>query len=494
MAHPMMLKVTFLLKAKPGSFSVRIDGHVVPAEQWEEGWANQFTYSLNCEAGKRLAIHRTLTGVEGDTLSLKVTVDEWDLDLGTYSLSISNGTKAEDDIVVTVPEPMFRMRGEEGMPMDGASPDDESSAPPAYESKDFGEAMPPLPQSAPMPSAMRGPHTTTKAFHKSEEGGNYEVDVFYATDRNAIEKDRKLGYGAERSKLQYGKCVVNIPKNKAMGDLPRPVWWKLQFHEDPDKHVMVLETVAKDKESFFAELKATVAQATEMDAFVFIHGYNVSFEESAWRTAQIAYDTGFGGAPIMYSWPSRASVEGYFSDEDNVQYSHQSIVQFIKDVKERSGAHKLHLIAHSMGNRALTSALVSLHESAYFKETCFNQIILAAPDIDAQIFINDIAPNLTNCSSRVTLYASSKDKALMASRKLRENMHRVGDGGADIVCCAGIDTVDASSVDTDLLGHGYFADTLPLLHDITELLDSGKGPDERKLTPVKDEDRSYWSF
>jgi esterase/lipase superfamily enzyme len=42
-------------------------------------------------------------------------------------------------------------------------------------------------------------------------------------------------------------------------------------------------------------------------AFVFIHGYNVSFDAAVKLTAQLSRDMRFPGAPILYSWASAAA-------------------------------------------------------------------------------------------------------------------------------------------------------------------------------------------
>ena len=54
-------------------------------------------------------------------------------------------------------------------------------------------------------------------------------------------------------------------------------------------------------------LREEVRDSRRKEAFVFIHGYNVAFDDAIYRTAQIAYDLSFDGPPILYSWPSRAS-------------------------------------------------------------------------------------------------------------------------------------------------------------------------------------------
>ena len=48
--------------------------------------------------------------------------------------------------------------------------------------------------------------------------------------------------------------------------------------------------------AFYELLRQTVNQSARRELFVFIHGFNVSFEDAARRTAQIHYDLKFDGA------------------------------------------------------------------------------------------------------------------------------------------------------------------------------------------------------
>jgi hypothetical protein len=76
---------------------------------------------------------------------------------------------------------------------------------------------------------------------------------------------------------------------------------------------MILQKIQPErKDLFFKDLSASVSASPAKEAFVFVHGYNESFEDAAIRTAQLAYDFGFKGAPIFYSWPSEGRLLGYF--------------------------------------------------------------------------------------------------------------------------------------------------------------------------------------
>ncbi len=58
---------------------------------------------------------------------------------------------------------------------------------------------------------------------------------------------------------------------------------------------------------------------------------------------------------------------------------------FLQLVTQRSGTKTIHIVAHSLGNRALMYALqqISQDQSSTAK---FHQIVLAAPDIDVNVF------------------------------------------------------------------------------------------------------------
>src|SRR5258708_7686924 len=120
----------------------------------------------------------------------------------------------------------------------------------------------------------------------------------------------------------------------------------------------------------------------------------------------MTYDLGFDGAPIAYSWPSEGSLVRYAVDLNNNEWTIQHLRWFLEDLSARSGATTIHIIAHSMGNRALVNALNQLVSRNTPARPRFGQVLLMAPDIDAGTFVQ-LAHALENCADRVTLYASS---------------------------------------------------------------------------------------
>ena len=202
----------------------------------------------------------------------------------------------------------------------------------------------------------------------------------------------------------------------------------------------------------------------------------------------------FDGAPIFYSWPSQEGLLAYTVDETNVAWTVPHLKEFLLGVARQAGAKSVHLVAHSMGNRALTSALREL--ALEFKADCprFHEVVLTAPDIDADVFRRDLAPAIVGVADRVTLYASSNDEALAASKAIH-GYRRAGDSGNDVVVVPGVDTVDVSEVDTSFIGHSYYGSNRTVLADLFELIHGSKPPDQRKwLRSMQAGAQTYWKF
>ncbi len=325
-----------------------------------------------------------------------------------------------------------------------------------------------------------------------------KLPIFFATDRDY---NPDVGFddqfGGERSDLKYGFSVISIPKIHKVGEIEAPSYWKLEFWEDPEKHIVVHSINMLNKYNFYTKLSERIDQSPKKRTFLFIHGFNVSFIDAAKRTAQMTYDLKFDGAPVFYSWPSQASVSAYTMDEATIEWSEKKIENFLKDYLSKTNAEEIYLIAHSMGNRALTKAIISVVSENPELKSKIKEIILAAPDIDAGVFKRDIAPKMVSIISRpITLYVSSKDVALQASHVVH-GAARAGDSNDSIVVVDGIETIDASSVDTSLfgMGHSYISDSPSIIEDILDLIKTSDRADVRdQLIKMKTDEDVFWEI
>ena len=301
-------------------------------------------------------------------------------------------------------------------------------------------------------------------------------------------------YGNERGELELGICEVSIPAGHEVGAVERPSVFRLELQEDPRRHVVVLGIDEQPADEFFAGLADRVGASRKKEAFVFVHGFNTTFDEAAHRTAQLAYDLRFDGAPVFYSWPSQGGLIQYSIDETNADWTVPHLKDFLVAVARRSGAASVHLIAHSMGNRALTSALRRISYEMQDEQPLFDELVLTAPDIDAQVFEQDIVPAILPTAERVTLYASSNDEALKLSKTVH-GYRRAGDSGSELMVIPGIDTIDVSTVDTSLVGHLYYGDNATVIADMLDLINQSKPPSLRPWLQARPfGDLMYWIF
>ncbi len=326
--------------------------------------------------------------------------------------------------------------------------------------------------------------------------GYKEVEIYYATDRARSGSDLPSEfYGGQRgSQLELGTAVVSIPLSHRPGAIEAPSIWSFEFREDPQRHVVLAKVTPSANEKVFAQMRDQMAKSPGKEAFVFVHGFNVPFNEAAMRTAQMAYDMNFEGLPILYSWPSRGSVLSYIADTAVVNLSGRRLTLFLEDIVAKSGATRIHLIAHSMGNRALTDALELYALRNQGKPAAFDQVLFTAPDLDAGLF-GEMVKTIRPTAQRITLYASNRDWALAVSRQLHGDSPRAGQGGNDIMRLADVDSIDMTTIGEDMLAHSYYANNPSALTDILSLFWRDAPPEQRcGMTKSTSDKGSYWAY
>ncbi|TWU27147.1 hypothetical protein Pla52o_10110 [Novipirellula galeiformis] len=318
--------------------------------------------------------------------------------------------------------------------------------------------------------------------------------AFIAFGQASIEK-HGVTYTADRGVLVRGVCEVTVPDSHRRGLVERPSLLKFEVRENQREHIVLTSAVELAETDFQQRLSETVAQSSDRDLLVFIHGYNVGFEAAVQRTAQIAVDLPFEGVPVCYSWPSQASLLGYTIDENNSEWTIPHLKQFLSELASESGATSINVVAHSMGNRAMTAAMQQIRwELPEGVAPPFDRIVLAAPDVDADRFRRDLAPALLEVSNQVTLYASSDDQALIASKKVH-GYPRAGESGANILVVPGVETIDVSGIDLSLLGHSYYGDNESMLRDLYELVRSRlPAPQRNMLIARQAGEMIYWQL
>jgi esterase/lipase superfamily enzyme len=271
-----------------------------------------------------------------------------------------------------------------------------------------------------------------------------------------------------------------------------PSLWKLEREADPNKHFVLKSVVPLQSDAARKEMAEAFKSMPSKSLLIFVHGYNSSFADAAFRTAQMAHDLKFPGMAFFYSWPSAAATRAYWQDEETARLSESVFEQLVEELSQLP-VSDIYIVAHSMGNRIVGHALQSRVDKG--RETKhLREVLLAAPDINADIFRAVIAPKLAAMQgTRTTVYAASSDLALMAS-KVVHGYKRVGETSGGVLTFPGVETIDASSASTASknLGHSYVVDNSSVLKDIDAIIHQKTPAEQRGLRAFGMSPNTYW--
>jgi esterase/lipase superfamily enzyme len=313
------------------------------------------------------------------------------------------------------------------------------------------------------------------------------LDVMVATNRRSISDsfgcyDKSFAVSGD-NQLKFGLCKISVPKNHANAEIP--------FSEDSRKssndYFKILDGQSLSEQDFIKSLKQS-----KYPVLIFVHGFNVKYQEAVLRASGLAYDLKYQGPIILFSWPSGSKdgvVESTLLNRtyyNNLVSAHNSIEvfkNFLLKLKENN--IEINLMVHSMGHEVVLPALAQINQEnlAGSNKILINHLILNAPDFEVMEF-KKISQNLQAISANITLYCSSNDKAMIASKTFN-NSDRLG-------ACSfseGFDMINVGLVDdnTFSLGHGYYS-SREILTDIFQTL-IGITPDKR-LFVIKGEANS----
>ena len=316
----------------------------------------------------------------------------------------------------------------------------------------------------------------------------HKKPVFYGTNRNRQPaSDTRKIYGGTRGEFETGIAEVTFVASRTSSSNARG-------HNDFGKPVLTsVETLSSDL--YFSELQEQLGKAGENTLLVFVHGYYRSFARAAETAAEFTARVNFKGVPVIWSWPSSRTPQGYLEDETNIFWSRPQFAQFLKDHLQRSGADTVHLVGHSLGAKALTLTLVEdLLPDDSINPDNIGELVLLAPDIDAEIFTRDFAPRLANRGISVTLYQSANDRA-MATSKALHGYTRAGDSSSGTLLAAGITTIDVTAENDSLLGHSYYDRSDAVTQDLGKLLNQRKPAGQRdNLLRIDTPQGNWWKL
>ncbi|MEO1321927.1 MAG: alpha/beta hydrolase [Pseudomonadota bacterium] len=350
----------------------------------------------------------------------------------------------------------------------------------------------------------------------SEANLNTKVDcvrVWYGTNRLLLTEaapgedivDVRAGLGESGDQLRLGRADVWLPKlieeggDRERGETPHVQGGVPSDQNKLAEYVFLTRITSNGRETFSTTLQDAVYDQGSSSVLLFIHGFNVQFDEALVRAAQLSNDLSRDdrfdiGVPVLYSWPSAGalSLEDYQGDRARSLSAAPYLEEFLDIITEDIDVGRINIIAHSMGNRVLTQALENYARDylvRHERDDLEFRIMLVAADVERDIFAqaNGVFDNL---DANVTIYTSDTDRALHISNIVNStDEKRLGDTDTNrpyIRNAQNYQTIDATAVTTELfgIGHNYYSDNPTILWDMMCTIGETR-PQDRALEPAR---------
>ena len=295
-----------------------------------------------------------------------------------------------------------------------------------------------------------------------------EVTIYAATTRTK-DTGKDNGFSTGRADdLNYAKYTISIPPDHKASAIE---WPKGKPNAKTDFVVTSESTLTAP----VFNKDVTAQQVKRRPIGIFVHGYNYTFQESLFRLAQMAADANIEATPVLFSWPSQGALTGYVADRESVLYSRDYLASLLVSLSADQGTGDIILFGHSMGGFLIMETARQLKLEGRDDVLSKLRIVLAAPDIDADVFRKQMDV-IGKMKIPINLLVSKDDRALAASSFLDANHPRVGRLDIDdpqireAAVKYGIKVIDITSVKgSDGLGHDRFVSLAKLYPQLASL-------------------------
>lgn len=342
---------------------------------------------------------------------------------------------------------------------------------------------------------MQGLLSACASLESSDIPQHVLVPVYFMTDRNILPDEFSPAiFGEDRGEFVQGITQVALTtRRNTESQLADPARW--QAYQAERNRDEMLSTDILDSEDFFEAVFSGNPSPPEADSVVlYIHGYNRSYESAVLDTADLIYEINLQSPLILYSWPSAGSILAYASDLVNVDWSTFYLNELLLNLLDLQDISKIHILAHSMGNRALLNSLKYLSDSGQIVDIDkIGQVVMLAPDIDTEIFARDYLPILRDLAEGITLYANAKDVPLQTSNRVNR-YQRLGNARETVFTAPGMETVEISETVSIFNSHDAHLEIPQVQEDLHRLLNLQQmAPSRTTLSEVRDAaNKPYW--
>ncbi|MGB3314161.1 MAG: alpha/beta fold hydrolase [Albidovulum sp.] len=273
--------------------------------------------------------------------------------------------------------------------------------------------------------------------------------VFVGSTRG-MDPETGVEFGYQRSpSTRYARLDVAIPPDRVPGE----IHWTAP-NRQPDLNTDFVATnkvVYSGSADFRSDLATALAREKrdQREVVLFVHGFNNTFAEGAYRLAQLGHDLDLNGVLVNYAWPSRGHPLGYAYDRDSALFARDGLEDLLDEVIA-AGAERVLIVSHSLGSALVMETLrqIAIGGNDRVRKR-IGGVVLISPDIDVDVFRAQAA-RIGKLPEPFLIFTSKKDRILALSARLTGQRDRLG----NLTDVEEIANLDVTLLDTTAFSQG----------------------------------------
>ncbi len=369
-------------------------------------------------------------------------------------------------------------------------------------------------------------------FNTPEDERSTTVEVFYATDRrprgdvddprysNDIGGTMRLGLATVRlgdeqftweqlREVSTGRArahsvplyLLDVTERATLGTTTEG--WQPTDRDEPDRALTAPE------QRFIDELNDELAGSVDHQLNIYVHGFNVNFDNPCLVTAELHHFMGATSVVMAYAWPSRQSSWLYASDVWRAHDAAPRFARLIEFLATHSEVEQINVLSYSAGTPLVAEALYLLRErygdlepAEIRRRLRIGRVIFSAATINLSEFRERYFYAVDEMAQQAVILINPRDLALVLANPFSLGQSKLGMGSFDrakleaIAERAHLHITDVSLGEAarhnDMFGHAYWYANPWVSSDVLAALRFRCPPEARGLTKL--EDRPVWYF
>ncbi|MGB5999480.1 MAG: alpha/beta fold hydrolase, partial [Thermoanaerobaculia bacterium] len=177
------------------------------------------------------------------------------------------------------------------------------------------------------------------------------------------------------------------------------------------------------------QLREMIRDSPHRSLLVIVHGYREQFPSALRKTAFVSHVLDINTPVLLFDWPGDqpgGPMAAYRSAVEVAEASGAELAQTLELIIREVQPERLWLVANSMGGQVVADAFSLLYRQADLAdaEVEIEDVVLTAPDVGLDEFDNQFKEEISALTRHLTVYVSSNDRALLASRIVNRGMRR----------------------------------------------------------------------